>query len=284
MEKTREHVGVVESGSVASGSIATPDLRHTDPKHTDPKHTETEHDLFDGRFALALVPGLSGEELARRLSMVARAGEVCHRALAFYLHDMESRRIHHALGFATAVDFARYRLGMSKGRARDLLLTGRKLAELPQLDAAFAAGEVSWSKVRRVARVATAETEAAWVARAREASHEEVDALVAMAKEGEEPRSLDRGLPAARFPKRIVLDAVQHELFEKARDKLQAELGRAVTDDEVFVEGVRLRSRLRRMGRCRAGARSTTRCSGSPYGSKRQRRSNRLPCPAKTSG
>jgi hypothetical protein len=129
MENTREHVGVVAAGSVGSGSIATADPKHADPKqadpkHADPKHTDTEHDLFDGRLALALVPGLSGEELARRLAVVARAGEVCHRALAFYLHDMESRRIHHALGFATAVDFARHRLG-SKGRTLPHACVGR---------------------------------------------------------------------------------------------------------------------------------------------------------------
>ena len=225
MVNTCEGVGVVESGSAKRAQGASP---------------EAEHDLLESRFSLALVSGLSGEELARRLAVVARAGEVCHRALAFYLHDMATRGIHYELGFSTAVDFARHRLGMSKGRARDLLLTGRKLAELPLLDAAFATGEVSWSKVRRVARVATAETEAAWLARAREASHEEVDALVSVAKEGEEPRSLDRGLPATRFTKRFVLDAMQHELFEQARAKLQAELGQAVTDDEVFAEAVRL--------------------------------------------
>lgn len=223
MTNSREGVGVVGAGSPSGSATA-----------------EREVDLCEGRFTLALVPGLSGEELVRRLAVVARGGEVCHRALAFYLHDMASRGMHHELGFATAVDFARHRLGMSKGRARDLLLTGRKLAELPRLDAAFAAGEVSWSKVRRVARVATAETEAAWLVRVREASHDEVDALVSVAKEGDEPRSLDRGLPATRFRKRFVLDAVQHELFEQARAKLQAELGRAVTDDDVFAEGVRL--------------------------------------------
>ena len=111
--------------------------------------------LDSGAFELALIAGLPKQELARRMAFAARGGEVCNRALAFYLHDMERRRVHFELGYASAVQFAMNRLGMSKGRARDLLLTGRKLDELPRLDAAFAEGGLSWSKVRRLARVAT---------------------------------------------------------------------------------------------------------------------------------
>lgn len=189
---------------------------------------------------VALVPGLSADEIARRLAVAARAGEACHRALAFYLRELEVRRAHQQFGYASAVEFARQRLQMSQGRARDLLLVGRKLETLPNLDAAFARGELSWSKVRRIARVAVPQTEQAWIERGRAASHEEIDALVGCAREGDEPRQLDRGLPRARFLKRFVLDSLHLEMFESAREKLAAELRRAVTDDDVFDEMLRL--------------------------------------------
>ena len=58
--------------------------------------------------------------------------------------------------------------------------------------------------------------------------------------EGDDPPAFDRGLPQARFVKRFWLDALEHEMFEQARAKLAAELGREVTDDELLRESVRL--------------------------------------------
>ena len=69
---------------------------------------------------------------------------------------------------------AEQRLGMKKSKAYELLATGKSLAGLPRLDQAFAEGRLSWSKVRRIARIATADTEQAWIERARGASHGEV--------------------------------------------------------------------------------------------------------------
>ena len=73
-----------------------------------------------------------------RLGIAARGGDVCHRALAFYLADMEQRRLHRTLGYSNAVDFATDRLGLTRSRAYELLAAGRRLEKLPALDEAFA--------------------------------------------------------------------------------------------------------------------------------------------------
>lgn len=91
--------------------------------------------------------GLAAQELTQRLATSLRAGEACQRALAFYLRDMEARRLHQELGYASTVQFAMNRLGMSKGRSRELLRVGRRLEELVQLDEAFARGELAWSRL-----------------------------------------------------------------------------------------------------------------------------------------
>ena len=202
----------------------------------------TEADLFDiGGLEVSLVGGLPCEEVTRRCGLAHRAGEVCHRALAFYLHDLHARRLYQALGFSSAVHFAQNRLGMCRARAHELLATGARLAELPKLDEAFARGELSWSKVRRVARVATADTEQAWIERAREASQQEVEALVSVVRAGDPPPKLDQGLPRTRFVLRLSVDALQHEMFERAREKLQAELGAGrVSDEALLAELMRL--------------------------------------------
>ena len=198
-------------------------------------------DLLAGEeWKVSLVHGLAAQELTQRLAIALRAGEACQRALAFYLRDMEVRRVHQELGYASAVQFAMNRLGMSKGRARELLRVGRRLEELVALDAAFARGELAWSKVRRIARVATKENEVRWIERCRDLSAEQVESLTGCVREGDDPPAIDRGLPQARFVKRFWLDALEHELFEQAREKLVSELGRAVADDELLSELVRL--------------------------------------------
>jgi hypothetical protein len=86
---------------------------------------------------------------------------------------------------------------LRKSQARKLILLARRLEELPEIDAAFAAGEVPWTKVREIARVATRETERTWLQLARTGTSREVEEAVSRAKPGDEPH---RGFQA-RPPK-----------------------------------------------------------------------------------
>ena len=207
-----------------------------------PPNRGTSPTLFEGAgLTVSLVAGLPAEEVARRIALAHRVGEVCNRALAFYLHDLHERRLYQAWGFSSAAQYARQRIGMSKTRAHELLATGAQLHDLPRLDEAFARGELSWSRVRRVARVANADTEQAWIERVRDISLEEVEALVSATRAGELPPKLDQGLPRTRFVVRLVMGATRHEMFELARQKLQCELGvGAIGDADLLGEMVRL--------------------------------------------
>jgi len=204
--------------------------------------TEEVVDFFAGGCLIVkMETGLGHDEVDRRLARALRGGEVFHRALAFYLHELRQRRLFQAFGFSDVVDYAEQRLGMKKSKAYELLATGRSLAELPRLDQAFAEGRLGWSKVRRIARIATADTEQAWIERARGASHGEVEAMVSACDFGDAPPQLDHGLPRARFVVKLTFDALQHEMLEMAREKLQAERGgRVVTDTMLVEEAVRL--------------------------------------------
>ena len=53
-----------------------------------------------------------------------------------------------------------WKVGMGKGEAREKVRVARALRGLPEADAAFGRGELSYSKVRAVTRVATADNEA----------------------------------------------------------------------------------------------------------------------------
>jgi hypothetical protein len=78
-------------------------------------------------------------------------------------------------GFRSCADWLAWRVGLAPGAAREKVRVARVLGELPLLAEALARGEVSYSKVRALTRVATPETEARLlkVARCGTAAHVE---------------------------------------------------------------------------------------------------------------
>jgi hypothetical protein len=67
------------------------------------------------------------------------------------------------LGMATCAQWLAWRCGLSVRTAQEQLAVAHALDRLPEVRSAFAAGRLSYSKVRAVARVADAETEPAWL-------------------------------------------------------------------------------------------------------------------------
>jgi hypothetical protein len=63
-------------------------------------------------------------------------------------------------GCRSCTHWLSYRCGVSPGAAREQVRVARRVAELPHLRAAFARGELCYSQVRAVTRVATPDTEA----------------------------------------------------------------------------------------------------------------------------
>jgi Domain of unknown function (DUF222) len=63
-------------------------------------------------------------------------------------------------GFLSCAHWLAWRVGLDLGAARERVRVARALGALPLLAAALARGEVSYSKVRALTRVATPETEA----------------------------------------------------------------------------------------------------------------------------
>ncbi|MHC4481044.1 MAG: hypothetical protein ACYS1C_08790, partial [Planctomycetota bacterium] len=158
-----------------------------------------------------LTAGLPVEELERRLHRWNRATDLGHRALAFYLHDMQVRRVFQATGHSSAVHYATARLGMSRRRARELVEAGRALAELPKVDGAFAGGRLSWSKVRLLTEVTVPKTQEAWLVRARQVSCRDLEHEVRASERGCPPGKDRMGLPPVRFHVGASLDALAHE-------------------------------------------------------------------------
>jgi hypothetical protein len=177
---------------------------------------------------MILEAGLPPCELVRRLVSANRTTAMGNRALAFYLHDMQSRGEHHALSFASAAHFAMARLEMGKTAAYELVSLGAALDGLPRIDAAFCDGEISWSKVKLLCGIAVPETEIAWLELGKELNCRQLAQEVASTERGRPPRKNRRGLPHLSYVIKARVDATRREILEAARRKLQDETGEFV--------------------------------------------------------
>ncbi|MBL9086846.1 MAG: AAA family ATPase [Planctomycetia bacterium] len=175
-------------------------------------------------------PGLTAEEVCRRLARAARHEETGRRVLAFYLVEMDQRRLYQATGHGSTAHYAEARLGLDRRRVAELVRVGAKLLELRGLDRAFCAGRLGWAKVLIVARMATPEHEAAWLERALALDARALALLAARSREGGAPRAPgdEKGLPEIRFPVSASVGSLVYAKLEQAQRRLGAELGREV--------------------------------------------------------
>jgi hypothetical protein len=81
-------------------------------------------------------------------------------------------------GFASCAAWLTWRVGLAPGAAREHVRVARALGTLPRLAQALACGELSYSKVRELTRVATPETEERLLAVGRAGTAEHVTRIV----------------------------------------------------------------------------------------------------------
>jgi hypothetical protein len=81
-------------------------------------------------------------------------------------------------GFRSCAAWLTWRVGLAPGAAREHVRVARALGTLPRLAQALARGELSYSKVRELTRVATPETEERLLAVGRAGTAEHVDRIV----------------------------------------------------------------------------------------------------------
>jgi hypothetical protein len=140
----------------------------------------------------------------------------CRRVLGTLASDFLRRRAHHALGFVRVDDYARERLGVS---GSELQVTARvigRLRGLPALAAAFDQCVLSWTQARLLITVARPETEAAWLAIARDRT---VRALEAVIREARRRARVDGPLAAPPLPPGagLAVDTALDECAESGR-------------------------------------------------------------------
>ncbi len=141
--------------------------------------------------------------------------------------------VHVPLGYGTFVEYVERVLGYRPRTAQERLRVAERLEELPATRAALAAGEVSYSAVRELTRVATPDTEEAWLAEVRGRTMREIEHTLAGRAEGDHPGDpADPDLEPRRLPLELTPEA--YALWLEARRQLEDELGERLDDSAVI--------------------------------------------------
>ena len=190
---------------------------------------------LDRLLPLDLVPGLDCYEIDRRLLCAARADGTSQRTLAFYLFDLEERGEAQLLGFKSATVYAMERLDMARRRANLLIQAGRVLRDLEDLDDAFLAGRISWSRVVSMLPVIEAGNAERWIELAMQMSCAELKKAVSRTRAKKKVSGeSETGLPRPAFQYNAGMDLDRKDRLELAREFEMRKRGHLVNDDEMF--------------------------------------------------
>lgn len=144
-------------------------------------------------------------------------------------------RVHDLYGFASFREYAERWFGCPGRATEERVRVAERLEELPKLSAAFAAGELVFSAVRELTRVADPETEAEWLEVADGKTASQIERMTSGRRPGDRPSEPAR--PELQR-KRVTLNLSPsaYALLRQARDVLRKESGGAHLDDDAFVE------------------------------------------------
>jgi hypothetical protein len=136
-----------------------------------------------------LEEGLPPQEVHRRALQARHVMAGAHRALCFWLVEVEKRQIYRDFGCSSVFGYAELYLELAPHTIAEILRTGKEMAKLPLLAAACERGEIAPSKIREISRVATPQTEQRWLDLAKSSTCRQIERLVPLTPRG--------GLPPA---------------------------------------------------------------------------------------
>ena len=123
---------------------------------------------------IAFLPSAALESEIATLSAQIDAAE--HRLLTL-VRELDARQRHRDHGLASMAAWLTWRVGLGPVAAREQVRVAKALGELPQIDAAFAKAEVSYSKVRAMTRIATPENESRLLHMAKNATAAQLETI-----------------------------------------------------------------------------------------------------------
>jgi hypothetical protein len=172
-------------------------------------------------------------EVDRRLRGIARRRGVLDREELVALRDAMRVQVWREVGCASMREYLERVFGYGPRVAADRLRVAAALDAMPALEEALDAGELPYSAVREISRVATSRTVDAWIEACRGKCLRDVEELVAQHAAGDLPDSPPRE-PTRPQVLRLELDGSGYALWRQARQIVEGERDEAVSDRELF--------------------------------------------------
>jgi hypothetical protein len=117
------------------------------------------------------------EALGDEIATFAARIDVAEHALITRLRAFDAHEAWGPTGFLSCAAWLSWRIGIGIKAAREKVRVARALGSLPKVDALFARGELSYSKVRAITRAATPETEQYFIDVAMHATATQIEQL-----------------------------------------------------------------------------------------------------------
>ena len=190
----------------------------------------------------------------RALRSIAKRRAALDSEEAKWLREADALKLWRHFGMVNATDYMERVLGYTPHVAAEKLRVAKALGDLPAIDEALAQGELSYSAVRELSRVATPQTEEEWLDAAAEMNVRQVEELVACHRAGDRPT--DTRDPRARmhdYSLRVNGDTFAE--LRALRIELEEEHGSRLDDNQLaatIVAIVRERRAGAETGRARA--------------------------------
>jgi len=178
--------------------------------------------------------GLDGQcaNVHRTLKRIVKARAVLDMQEAEVLREADRLRVWRAFGYGSMVEYMEMELGHSPRPAAERLRVAHAIVELPAIGAALSQGELSYSAARELTRVATDETEQAWLEAANDKNLRDIEQLVSGHKRGDRPDDPVDPKLRKRTLRYEELDEETVAILRQARQILEREVGERLDENQ----------------------------------------------------
>lgn len=154
------------------------------------------------------------DALAQQIADLSLRIDIAKHSLLTHLRTFDAHNGWAGMGFISTATWLSWRIGIGPAAAREHVRVARALGPLQLVDEAFAAGKLSYAKVRAITRVATAETQQDFIDIAMHATASQIEKLTAAYRRtrvapSEPARDLRRFVRRAETPSGMVRFEIQ---------------------------------------------------------------------------
>jgi hypothetical protein len=186
-----------------------------------------------GRVSVACERSEPWRDLDRQLRSIAKQRAALDAEELALIREAVRIQLWRPLGMTSMREYLERRMGYGPQVAAERLRVAEALDALPAIEAALETGELSYSAVRELTRIATRKTEEAWVKECRGKTLRQIEELVAEREVGDAPSSDPK--PDLR-PRAVTIKLRPAEvaLLREARRRAEAERGERLDDGELI--------------------------------------------------